>query len=184
MVHKHRPCAVPGCDKPGEYSAPKNPRNIKERIYFCLDHVREYNKQWNGLDGFSTEEIFNIQHGGATWNRPTWKMGVENPGYTKGRMHEDSTRDAFSIFDGERTTAPQKTDTLSNGRMPKAIEDACLFFQLRPPLTQERVKRRYRELAKKYHPDLNQNDKDAEEQLKQVNETYKLLMRYVTRFDK
>jgi molecular chaperone DnaJ len=41
--------------------------------------------------------------------------------------------------------------------------------------TQDEIKRAYRTLAKKYHPDRNPNDKSAEEKLKAINEAYGVL---------
>ena len=39
------------------------------------------------------------------------------------------------------------------------------------------IKKAYRELAKKYHPDLNpQNKKEAEEKFKEISEAYEVLM--------
>lgn len=37
------------------------------------------------------------------------------------------------------------------------------------------LKKAYRKLAKKYHPDVNQGDKDSEEKFKEVNEAYEVL---------
>ncbi|MDR2341462.1 MAG: molecular chaperone DnaJ [Campylobacteraceae bacterium] len=39
----------------------------------------------------------------------------------------------------------------------------------------ETVKKAYRKLALKYHPDRNQGDKEAEEKFKQINEAYQVL---------
>ena len=36
--------------------------------------------------------------------------------------------------------------------------------------SQEEIKKKYRELAKKYHPDLNQGDDGAADRLKEINE--------------
>lgn len=39
----------------------------------------------------------------------------------------------------------------------------------------EEIRKAYRDLAKKYHPDRNPNDKQAEEHFKEVNEAYQVL---------
>jgi len=41
--------------------------------------------------------------------------------------------------------------------------------------TNDEIKKAYRTLAKKYHPDLNPGDKEAEEKFKEVNEAYEVL---------
>ena len=41
--------------------------------------------------------------------------------------------------------------------------------------SEDDIKKAYRALAKKYHPDLNPGDKDAEAKFKEVNEAYAVL---------
>ena len=41
--------------------------------------------------------------------------------------------------------------------------------------TQEEIKKTYRKLARKYHPDLNPGDKTSEEKFKEINEAYEVL---------
>jgi len=41
--------------------------------------------------------------------------------------------------------------------------------------TQKEIKKAYRKLARKYHPDLNPNDKEAEKKFKAINEAHEVL---------
>jgi len=41
--------------------------------------------------------------------------------------------------------------------------------------TQEEIKKAYRRLARKYHPDVNPGDKEAEARFKEINEAYEVL---------
>jgi len=41
--------------------------------------------------------------------------------------------------------------------------------------TQDEIKKAYRKLAQKYHPDMNQNDKESEEKFKEISEAYEVL---------
>src|SRR6202048_3673043 len=41
--------------------------------------------------------------------------------------------------------------------------------------SQADIKSAYRKLARKYHPDVNPNNKDAEARFKQINEAYQVL---------
>lgn len=41
--------------------------------------------------------------------------------------------------------------------------------------SQEDIKKAYRRLAKKYHPDVNPGNKEAEERFKEINEAYNTL---------
>ena len=41
--------------------------------------------------------------------------------------------------------------------------------------SQDEIKKAFRKLAKKYHPDSNPSDKNAEEKFKEINEAYEVL---------
>jgi len=50
-------CDWPGCSGEGEHRAPKSRNEIKTYHWFCLDHVRQYNKGWNYYTGMTDDEV-------------------------------------------------------------------------------------------------------------------------------
>ena len=52
-----RECDHPDCRALAEYRAPKSRDRLDEYYWFCLEHVREYNKSWNFCDGMNEEQI-------------------------------------------------------------------------------------------------------------------------------
>lgn len=57
-----------------------------------------------------------------------------------------------------------------------AKRDYYEILELSKNATEEEIKKSYRRLAKKYHPDLNKGDKSAEEKFKEISEAYEVLM--------
>lgn len=56
------------------------------------------------------------------------------------------------------------------------MEDPYRVLGISPGASEEEIKKAFKTMAKKYHPDLNQGDKKAEEKFKEVNEAYRVLM--------
>ena len=54
-------------------------------------------------------------------------------------------------------------------------EDPYAVLGVKPDATQDEIRKAYRQLAKKLHPDLNPGDKQAEEKFKQVSGAYDLV---------
>ena len=56
-----------------------------------------------------------------------------------------------------------------------AVKDYYQILGINKDASQEDVKKAYRKLARKYHPDLNPGDKSSEEKFKEANEAYAVL---------
>ncbi|WP_297058053.1 J domain-containing protein [Thermosulfurimonas sp.] len=54
-------------------------------------------------------------------------------------------------------------------------KDLYEILGVSPDASTEEIKRAYRKLARKYHPDLNPGDKEAAERFKEINEAYEIL---------
>ncbi|MBK7036299.1 MAG: J domain-containing protein [Chitinophagales bacterium] len=55
------------------------------------------------------------------------------------------------------------------------FKDYYKILELNKNATQEDIKKAYRKLARKYHPDLNPNNKEAEKKFKEINEANEVL---------
>jgi len=56
------------------------------------------------------------------------------------------------------------------------MKDYYRILGVRAEAGEEEIKKAYRKLAMKYHPDHNHGDKEAEERFKEINEAYAVLM--------
>lgn len=59
--------------------------------------------------------------------------------------------------------------------MGPTFKDYYAALGVAPDADDKTIKQAYRKLARQYHPDLNPNDKQAEERFKEVNEAYQVL---------
>jgi molecular chaperone DnaJ len=59
--------------------------------------------------------------------------------------------------------------------MPPYSKDYYQILEIGRNATEEEIKKSYRQLALKYHPDRNPGDKAAEEKFKEASEAYEVL---------
>ena len=70
-----RLCDTPDCLAAGEYRAPKSRSQLNDYYWFCLDHVRDYNRSWDYCAGLTPEQIESLVRADVTWQRTTWPLG-------------------------------------------------------------------------------------------------------------
>ena len=58
------------------------------------------------------------------------------------------------------------------------MQDPYRVLGVSPQATDDEVKKAYRALAKKYHPDVNNGSQEAEARMKEVNEAYSTVMKW------
>ena len=172
-------CEMPGCGCIAEYKAPKH-RALNEYYHFCIDHVRDYNKAWNFFEGMAAHEVEEHIYKSHYGDRPTWKYGVQ------GEDPEDILRAKAWQFSGGRDEPPREGQRTSGFMADKnsAEFEALAIMGLSPPITLDAIKTRYKELAKKHHPDLNHGCLKSEELLKRINMSYTILKLAYAEFEK
>ena len=170
----YKKCDSPKCNEKGEYRAPKSRVMLNKYFYFCLDHIKEYNKSWDFYKGMSVEQIENSMRSDTFWDRPSWPL-------------KNSFKNIFDEFneyveDFVKNDDDKINDTYFKNKLldeSLTVEEAKALkeLDLKMPISLEKIKKNYKKLVKIFHPDVNGNNKDAEEKFKQINESYKLLLK-------
>ena len=164
-------CEFAGCTELGEYKAPKSRQALRDYQWLCLEHVREYNKSWDYFDGMGMEKIEAFRKDAVTGHRPTWNIN-QRVSFTTAAL-EDGV--AFLMGEKNARSKPKISPLTNKERKALALFD---FTEL--PDAAE-LKRRYKQLVKRTHPDVNMHDPNAAERFKQITVSYKFLMQTVTK---
>jgi DnaJ domain len=165
-----RSCEEPNCGEAATHRAPRSPSALNEYRWFCLDHVREYNRNWDYYKGMSQAQIEQEVRRDTTWQRPTWPLG--GGGHSHPRV-EGILRDPLGSLHRAARPMPQP----EHERAPVELAHALETLGLGWPVATDEAKARYKALAKLHHPDANGGDPAAEERLKIINAAWGQLHR-------
>jgi len=163
-------CCWQGCTNEGNYPAPKSPLDLISRYDFCLEHVREYNKNWDFFRDMPAEDVERYHIETIYGHRPTFSTGIKyNQNLADRVIHklydfmdwqQESNKRSNQNFDIETTVTSAERQALS-------------ILNVKLPTNLKEIKIQYKKLVKKYHPDIC--GKDGEEKIKQINQAYSLL---------
>jgi hypothetical protein len=151
---------------PGEFRAPRD-RTLREYLWFCLEHVRQYNAGWDFYRGMGSADIEGAIRQDTGWQRPTWPLGRLG-----GRIDLDRMADPLGIL---RDAKPQPRTPPRRSEAPPELRAALGVLELEWPVDPAVLKARYKELAKRHHPDANGGDRRSEERFKDISRAYALL---------
>ena len=163
-----RCCDLPGCGAAGEYRAPKSRSELRDYWWFCLEHVRAYNSTWDYYKGMSPAEMEQELRSDTAWQRPSWPLGRLG----SAAWAAEVLRDPLHIL---ASAGVNQSRARASEKAPSDLREPLITLGLTWPTTLEAVKSRYKELAKRHHPDANGGRRDAEERLKTINLAYAAL---------
>ncbi len=172
-------CAHPQCDQSGDYKAPISRGLTGQYQYFCLTHIREFNKSWNYFDGMNDfqveKEMERIRLGGETW-----PMGLHNAA-KRINFNTEKIKDPFELFADEDF---QKKQTSSSPWSDISVEEkqAMALMQLESPFNKSTLRNAYRKMVRRYHPDSIENEGDTDT-IKKINHAYDILKKLLERYE-
>jgi hypothetical protein len=173
-----RECEAEGCREPGEFRAPgsRSPSfdGPGDARWFCLDHVREFNSGYDWFAGMSPDEIIEAQSPINGWRRDTraFRADAGVDGLPRWADFDDPL-DAIGVRASELHA--RAAGRQAYARFTPREREALGVMGLDPQADRKRLRSRYSELVRKYHPDRNGGDRAYEARLQRVVEAYQLL---------
>ena len=64
-------CDWNNCNEICEYKAPVEKDNSKKFRMLCLEHVKEFNKNWNYFSGMNDDQVLKFLKSDMIWHKPT-----------------------------------------------------------------------------------------------------------------
>ena len=156
-------CEWGNCQKKGEFKAPTSRDKLREFKWFCLEHVRLYNKGWDYFKGRTSDEIYNEISKDATWHRPTWE---------KIKKYKFSNAYEFNNEDLNFSNSESEDKARNNN-----IENCAEILEVKLPIKISVLKKQYKKMVKKFHPDVSKNN--SEEYIIKLNNAYTELLKFL-----
>ena len=158
-------CDWNNCNKPANYKAPVERDNSKKFRLLCLEHVKEFNKNWNYFSGMNDDQIYQFIKSDLTWHKPTQSF---------------SSSDNFfkilwnNVLNEGMEDLNLKDKFIRNKKIPFDKDDIKAFSILgvKVGLKWDKIQQKFKKLVKKFHPDTNAGDKNYEEKLKVITLAY------------
>tara|TARA_B110000438_G_scaffold92735_1_gene92306 strand:- start:779 stop:1363 length:585 start_codon:yes stop_codon:yes gene_type:complete len=172
ILSKKQVCDYGGCNEHGEFLA-KTKSSVK--FFYCLNHIKDFNKNYNFFEGMSEEEVIDYQISAIIGHRPTWKSGT-NPQasyFSKFAKNDGSAfDDPFDLFEKEKTSKYERQSKIKKG---KISEKAYKLLNFNSVSNKSDIRKKFKEVVKSLHPDTNGGDNSQEDLLKEVISAYKAL---------
>jgi hypothetical protein len=161
-------CNNANCDSNGDYRAPMSPHNLREYKWFCLLHIKEFNKNWNYFEDMNADEIEEFIENDIIGHRKTQKIGAADNDYFKktNKIREN----IFNSFDGAENSEfrPILFDSdYINALAELNIDDKKTSLEI--------IKSKFKDIVKQLHPDTAGHKEESIEKLKKVLEAYKII---------
>ncbi|KFI31483.1 molecular chaperone DnaJ [Haematobacter massiliensis] len=160
-----RGCDHPGCEDAGQYRAPKSPDHLDEYLWFCKEHVREYNLKWNFFSSTTEEEFQRMMDSDRVWGRET-KPFAQRTEEAKAwaRLGID---DPFEVL-GEKATQSKAPTSGITRKLPPTERKALEILEAKDHWSRLEIRKQYKSLVKDLHPDMNGGNRSDEDRLQEV----------------
>ena len=158
-------CDWNNCLEEGSYKAPIEKDNSKKYRMLCLNHVKEFNKNWNYFEGMDDRQIYEFLKSDMIWHKPTQSFSSSDNFFKI--LWNNALKDENHKFKNVESLDHMEQFRFNN-------QDFQAFTILNIPVGMEwkKIQEKFKKLVKKFHPDMNSGSKKFEEKLKIITLAY------------
>ncbi len=158
-------CDWENCKKIGEFKAPLEKDNSKNHRWLCEEHIKLFNKSWNYFEGMNQNQIEKFLKSDVTWHRPTQEFGSSDNYFNI--LWNNALNDKLSFFSKD-----SNMQNLNGRQLNEKDKDAFRIMGLDFNASWPIIKKQFKTLVKKFHPDRNAGNKQFEDKLKKITLAY------------
>ncbi len=158
-------CDWNNCLEEGSYKAPIEKDNSKKYRILCLNHVREFNKNWNYFEGMNDDQIYEFLKSDMTWHKPTQSF-TSSDNFFK-ILWNNALKDELNKY-----KINGQLDHMNQFKFNNNDIKAFSILGVSVGIKWERVQEKFKKLVKKFHPDMNSGNKKYEDKLKVITLAY------------
>ena len=160
------------CSEIANYKAPIEKDNSKKFRLLCLEHIKEFNKNWNYFSGMNNDQIYEFIKSDMTWHKPTQSFSSSDNFFKilwNNTLNDEAIKSKFE-------------DKIFNSNQFNFNHNDVRAFSilgLSVGLKWEKIQKKFKKLVKKFHPDMNSGNKKYEDKLKVITLAYTQLKKHL-----
>ena len=158
-------CDWNNCFEIGKYKAPVEKDNSRKFKLLCLNHVKEFNKNWNYFTGMNDKQIYDFLKSDMTWHKPTQSFSSSDNFFKI--LWNNALKD-----EDIKSTLNNSLDYMKQLKLDHKDIKAFSILEISVGLKWEKIQKKFKSLVKKFHPDMNSGNKKYEEKLKLITLAY------------
>ena len=171
-------CDWNNCNEIGEYKAPVEKDNSKKYRLLCLEHVKEFNKNWNYFSGMNDNQVIDFLKSDMVWHKPTQSFSSSDNFFKV--LWNNVLNEGFDDLKFKKHLNNDRNLKFNNNDIK-----AFAVLGISVGLKWDKIQQKFKKLVKKFHPDINSGDKNYEEKLKVITLAYTQLKNtYRNKIDK
>ena len=153
------------CNKIGEYKAPVERDNSKKFRMLCLEHIKEFNKNWNYFSGMNDDQVIKFLKSDMIWHKPTSSFSSSDNFFKV--LWNNTLKDEF-----DNKKFQSEFNHMRQFKFGYKDIKAFEILGISEDFKWKQIQEKFKVLVKKFHPDMNSGNKKYEEKLKLITLAY------------